>query len=1278
MKLDPPAQRVYTSVTRFVVIVSLVLTGLFLLPNRVSRAAGTFTVNSLADTPDAVPGNGICADAGGLCTLRAALQEANAFAGDDTINFSVTGAINLTSALPTVSSNINMNGPGSSSLTVRRDTGGDYRIFFLDNRIVSISGMTITNGKTPDAVAGSGQFGGSGGGISQAGGELTLTDVIITGNRTGNGATINNNNTAGWGGFGGGIAGSGVLTMTNVQITNNIAGNGATGFSGGSGGFGGGLHFSGSTLTMTNVDVTGNRTGDAGTTTSAGLGGNGGEGGGMYITVTSTATLTRVNVNNNLAGDGDDGGDGGGMVFVSGQMTISDCNIKNNSSGLGGTKFGSQGGIGGGFLSFGQVTMSNCTISGNSTKATARNDGSDGGPGAGIFTSNVMSITNSTISGNTASPQGGRGGGIVNGANALTLTNVTITNNTGTTTTSFHSGQGLANTNAAIVRNTIIAGNGPSGFPDVTGIFTSQGHNLIGKASASGGNGGSADQTGFTNGVNGDKVGTIASPIDPVLGTLGTDGTHKPLAGSPALDAGHNALAKDASGNTLTRDQRGAGRFSNSAGPGTGTVDIGAYEFHPALEDITDKATNQNTPLTVSFSAGDTVNDITVTATSDNQTLVPNANLALTGSGSVATLVMTPATNQVGSTLITVTVFSAGSPVATDTFTLTVNAVNQKPSFTPGPNQTTNEDSGAQSVPNWATNISAGPLNEAGQTLTFMVTGNTNPTLFSAAPAISSSGTLTYTPAVNAFGTATIDIVLKDDGGTGNGGQDTSTPASFTITVNSVNDAPTFTKGPDQTIDEDAGFQFISNWATNITTGAPNEFQALQFNVTNNSNPGLFSSLPSINTSGSLSYSPALNASGSATITIALKDFGGTANGGQDTSAEQTFTITVNAVNDAPVNLFPQFPSPTTFPDTPLVFSPPSNVVTVNDVDAGNDALTVTLTATSGTISLSGTTGLTFGAGDGTDDVTVTFSGTLANLNGALNGATFKPASGFTGVASLQISTNDQGHNGSGGAKTTTNTISINVQSGGVLQLSSSTYSVSEGDPFAVITLTRTGGSAGATSVNFSSSNGTATGGNACGAGIDFIFFSGTLSWANNDANTKSFAVPLCADSLNEGDETVNLTLSNITGSATLGTRTTATLTITNDDPPVLLTEEGSDLAIALDSITMVRDPFTLLNDFNFSNTDKRRRVSLFVWRLGLLQTDTAANVSALAEDNVGTPYPLVVESISPVTVTGLNDVTQVVVKLPDNVLGLPRDLFVKVTLRGPSSNRGRIRIAVP
>jgi CSLREA domain-containing protein len=1273
MKINSPAESVSVYATRTAIIVVIALTVLFLLPDRISRAATTFTVNSLADTADATPGNGVCADAGGACTLRAALQEANAFSGNDTINFSVTGIINLTGVLPTINSNIIINGPGSSSLTVRRDTGGDYRIFFTDNCIVSISGMTITNGRSPDG-ANTAQPGGPGGGIRQGGGELTLNDVVITGNRTGNGGTINNNNTAGWGGFGGGIDAAGVTTITNSVISNNIAGNGATGFFGGSGGFGGGLSFSGSTLTMTNVQVTGNRTGDAGTTTSGGLGGNGGEGGGMYITVTNLATLTRVHIDNNTAGDGDDGGDGGGIVVVSGPVTMTDCTINNNTSGQGGSKFAAQAGIGGGLLNFGQVTMLNCLVSGNATKATLK--GSDGGPGAGIFSSNVMSITNSTISNNHASPMGGRGGGIVNGANALTLTNVTITGNSGDASTGFHSGQGLANSNTAIVRNTIIAGNGPAGSPDVTGVFTSQGHNLIGKATA-GGNGSNGDQTGFTNGVNGDQVGTPASPIDPLLGPLADNGgptfTHKLLSGSPAFDAGDNSLAKDANNNPLTTDQRGAGRIANSFTPNV-VVDIGAFEWHGGLENISNKSTNQNTPLTISFAVGDIDAQIGVTATSDNQTLMPNANLVLSGTGGVRSLLMTPALNQHGSTQITVTETNDGVQVAAGTFTLTVNFVNQRPSFTAGANQTTNEDSGAQSVNNWATNINPGIPSESAQTLTFVVTGNTNPTLFSAGPTISSTGTLTYTPAANAAGTANIDIVLKDDGGTANGGQDTSTPASFSITVNPVNDAPSFTKGADQTINEDSGSQFISGWATNISTGAPNEFQSLQFIVNNNSNPSLFSSGPFINSSGSLSYTPAFNANGSATITIVLKDNGGTANGGQDTSAEQSFTITVNAVNDAPVNQFPF--SSSTLTDTPLVFSTANfNAISVTDVDAGSDDLTVTLTATSGTVSLSGVAGLTFGTGDGTDDATVSFSGTLTNLNAALNGLTFKPASGFSGFASLQISTNDQGHNGSGGAKTDTDTISINVRSPGVLQFSSSTYSASEALSFAVITITRTGGSGGATSVTYASSNGTATGGGACAGSIDYLNSGGTLSWSDSDSSSKSFAVPICPDSLNEVDETVNLTLSNVTGSAKLGTRTTATLTIVNDDPPVLLLEENSDFAIALDSITLKRDPFTLLNELKLG-ADGRRRISLFVWRLNLLPTDTEANVSALAEDDTGTPYPLVVEFVGPVA--GLDDVTQVVVKLPDSVLGAPRDLFVKVALRGPASNPGRIHIAVP
>ncbi len=107
--------------------------------------------------------------------------------------------------------------------------------------------------------------------------------------------------------------------------------------------------------------------------------------------------------------------------------------------------------------------------------------------------------------------------------------------------------------------------------------------------------------------------------------------------------------------------------------------------------------------------------------------------------------------------------------------------VNDAPSFTKGPDQFASGFT-AQTVPNWATNISPGPPDEAGQTVSFIVTNNNN-ALFSVQPAIDPSGTLTYTPAAGANGAATVTVRLKDNGGTANGGQDTSAPQTFLITV---------------------------------------------------------------------------------------------------------------------------------------------------------------------------------------------------------------------------------------------------------------------------------------------------------------------------------------------------------------------------------------------------------------------------------------------------------------------------------------------------------------
>ncbi|HRZ94462.1 MAG TPA: hypothetical protein P5022_16260, partial [Candidatus Paceibacterota bacterium] len=105
-------------------------------------------------------------------------------------------------------------------------------------------------------------------------------------------------------------------------------------------------------------------------------------------------------------------------------------------------------------------------------------------------------------------------------------------------------------------------------------------------------------------------------------------------------------------------------------------------------------------------------------------------------------------------------------------------AANAPPSFTKGADQTVGEDPGAQTVTGWATSISPGE-GESSQTVTFLVEHD-NATLFSAQPAIAANGTLTYTPADNANGAATVTVVLMDDGGTDNGGDDTSDPQTFT------------------------------------------------------------------------------------------------------------------------------------------------------------------------------------------------------------------------------------------------------------------------------------------------------------------------------------------------------------------------------------------------------------------------------------------------------------------------------------------------------------------
>jgi hypothetical protein len=498
-------------------------------PRTVATPLASIIVNTPGDAGDIAVGDGHCDTDGSVggdqCTLRAAIQEM-AVGLSNEVNFSLpaNSTIILDAELPTLPGDTTINGPGATLLTVQRNTAPGtphFRIFRVspgNNVRVTITGLTITNGRAPNGAPGQfGSLGTGGGGLFNAGpGLLLLKEVVVSGNRAGDGGA--GSAIGGTGGGGGGILNSGQLSLINSIVTNNRAGNGGAGGTGNSGGDGGGVT-GGSSLTIINSTISNNFAGD---------GGNGGP----------------------SSGTPGGGGNGGGIRSGS-QMFIISSTVTGNRSGRGGdsVSYGGHGGDGGGIISGGPMTMLNSTVSNNITGATGVGAGTGsvgGGFGGGIYASNFVTITNSTIVENrTGGFSFGAGGGIYNWrSSSLTLKNTLVANN--------------------------IVPDGGEG-PDLSGTYDSQDYNLIKNPSG-------ASFTGATThniiGVD-PKLGSLRNNGGPTL-------THALLAGSPAINAGSNAnvpidevdFDNDGYKGQTQFDQRGE-TFTRIA---HGTVDIGAFE----------------------------------------------------------------------------------------------------------------------------------------------------------------------------------------------------------------------------------------------------------------------------------------------------------------------------------------------------------------------------------------------------------------------------------------------------------------------------------------------------------------------------------------------------------------------------------------------------------------------------------------------------------------------------------------------------------------------------
>ncbi|WP_254509452.1 beta strand repeat-containing protein [Anatilimnocola floriformis] len=243
----------------------------------------------------------------------------------------------------------------------------------------------------------------------------------------------------------------------------------------------------------------------------------------------------------------------------------------------------------------------------------------------------------------------------------------------------------------------------------------------------------------------------------------------------------------------------GAAVSTDSAYSGVAVPDVSVTNLDndtaslPTISDIANQTTLEDTPLlNVPFTVGDAETaaaSLTVTTSSSDTTLFPTGSITLGGSGANRTISLSPAANLSGVATITVTVDDGSGGLTSDTFTITVTAVNDAP--------TLSAIASIPSLPNGSglqtinlTGITAG--GGESQTLTVTAVSSNpalipNPTITYTSP--NSTGSLSFTPVAGQSGTATITVTVTDNGGTANGGVNTIT-RTFTVTIAPSNTTP--------------------------------------------------------------------------------------------------------------------------------------------------------------------------------------------------------------------------------------------------------------------------------------------------------------------------------------------------------------------------------------------------------------------------------------------------------------------------------------------------------
>lgn len=237
--------------------------------------------------------------------------------------------------------------------------------------------------------------------------------------------------------------------------------------------------------------------------------------------------------------------------------------------------------------------------------------------------------------------------------------------------------------------------------------------------------------------------------------------------------------------------------------------------------------------------------------------------------------------------------------------------------------------------------------------------------------------------------------------------------------------------------------------------------------------------------------------------------------------------------------------------------------------------------------------------------------------------------------------------------------IDFELRSANNIGLSRATFTVVEGVPSLQVSVFRGGNASGVgpITVDYATADGTAK------AGLDYTAVSGTLNFPEGTFS-QTITIPILKDQVYEGPEQFSIILSNPTGEVDLVPPSSAVVTIGEIR---LITETNSDRAIALNTMSLVVEPFSLTTEPNFS-TDHRTRISLYVENLRLFQTFPTIIVDAVdAQQN---HFQLPLEAVAFYSIFPFQ---QLIVRLPENLsTGV---LFVTVNVNGSSSNTARISI---